>query len=447
MPASKFSHAERVEAIRRLAEKGLTGTAIAKELGMGYTTVRQVAAQEGIDLLVLRAGRKSNTKSVRLSAEILRLWDAGNDGVSQIALAVGCGDSTVRRVVNAQRPGEIASRANRIVPEKVCTVCGETQPLERFPFRQDRPGVRESRCFPCLRDWRRAYQHQNPDRNREGVRRRRARLRQAQTEPYRDDEIFDRDKGMCWFCKEPVDKSLVWPDPKKMVIHHLHPISKWGPDIKKNVALAHYECNHRAKNKYQPTWDDYVVSELPYADAKRLIEQYHYSHRIGLVSRAFGLFDSENSVVGVVTFGTPPSHRIATSVTDDPGVTVLMLARLWISDETPFGAGSWFLSRALRLLPAAIVVSYADTAIKDTRYGTAHDGGIYRACSFNYAGTTRPNTEWRLPGQQRNVGKNTPGAVQVEVSPKTRYWTVTGTQKQRRALRRKCKWGVLPTSG
>jgi hypothetical protein len=227
-----------------------------------------------------------------------------------------------------------------------------------------------------------------------------------------------------------------------MVVHHVHPIAKRGPDIKKNVAIAHYDCNHKAKDKYDPPFYSWVVSPIPYHQAKMSIEKHHYLHRVGLVSFAFGLFDGADTLVGVVTFGSPPSQRITQSVTGGDA-RVLSLNRLWIADEAPFGAGSFFLARALRQLPQAIIVSYADTEITDPRYGTTHSGALYRACSFAYSGTSAPATEWRLPGGERNVGQKTEGAVPVRVSPKARYWTVTGSRRQRRKLREECLWPVI----
>lgn len=386
---------------------------------------------------------KINIKRARLEAEILRLWDAQNP-IAAIARSLGCGDNTVRRLLDDKRPGErLARSAKKTVTEKECQGCHEVKPLADFPPRADRPGVLHARCHLCLRDWRRTYQHDNPGRNREGVRRRRARLRAARTEPYRDLEIHARDGGLCWFCGLEVDLSEAWPSRMSMVVHHVHPIAKNGPDIRKNVGIAHYDCNHKAKDRYDPPFSEWVVSAVPYETAKEHIEANHYLHRIGLVSFAFGLYDENNVLAGVVTFGSPPSNRITKSVTEG-SEKVLSLSRLWISDDAPFGVGSFFLARALRQLPAAIIVSYADTAITDPRYGTAHSGALYRACSFFYSGTSRPAVEWRLPGGERNVGRDTPGSVPVKVSPKARYWTVTGSQRERRRLRRACLWPVLP---
>jgi len=313
--------------------------------------------------------------------------------------------------------------------------------LEEFPSRSDRPGKHFSMCFSCRLDWAQDYQRTHPERNREGVRRRRARLRHARAEPYQDQEIFLRDKGKCFFCRADVDPSLRYPDPQALVVHHIHPISKGGPDIRKNVAIAHLRCNQATKDTYDPGFNRWAVAPISNILAREVIVERHYLHRGAPISYAYGAFDGD-ALRGVVIFGSPSSHRISKSACDDFSA-VIELNRLWIDDDAPFGIGSWFLSRALISLPPFIVVAYADTAIVDGRYGTHHRGTIYRACSFLYAGVSRPNVEWRIPGKSRNVGKHHSESVRHEVSPKARYWTTTGNRAEKKKLRRMCKWPVL----
>jgi 5-methylcytosine-specific restriction endonuclease McrA len=418
---------------------------IAERAGRSTQSVHAALRRAGVTMRKAAPPRRvtpkpSGTQATRLASAILHLWD-DRQTIASIAHDLSCGENTVRRVLDANRPGERLSRLV-VVPRTVCEGCGESYPAESFPERLDRPGKRHARCFACLRDWRRQWQKANPERNREGVRRRRARLRNARQIHYRDSDIFERDGGACWFCTLPVDPNLSFPDPKAMVIHHLHPIAKQGPDIPKNVALAHYDCNHKAKDAYDPPFARWVVSQIPITEARTLVKERHYLHRVGPISYAFGLYDNQDRIRGVITFGSPTSNRIVRSVTDAE-VTVLELSRLWIEDQTPFGGGSWFLSRALRMLPAAIVISYADNDVQDP-WGHSHDGGVYRACSLNYSGTSRPATEYRLPGSSRNVGKHTAGSEPHRVSPKSRYWTVTGTARQKRTLRAVMKWPVLP---
>ena len=72
---------------------------------------------------------------------------------------------------------------------------------------------------------------------------------------------------------------------------------------------------------------------------------------------------------------------------------------MWVSDSEGRNAESWFVSRALRQLPARIVVSYAETA-------RGHHGYIYRALGFRYPGWSRNRIDYR-PSE----GEHSRGAV------------------------------------
>ena len=165
--------------------------------------------------------------------------------------------------------------------------------------------------------------------------------------------------------------------------------------------------------------------------AKEIVEREHYLHRKPNVTVAFGLLSDLKEVRGVVTYGVPPSHSLQKSLCPSDPKLVIELNRLWVHDDEPRNSESWFVSRTLRLMPPFIVVSYADTA-----YG--HEGYIYRALNFNYAGrtdATRPLYDYILLDNEgkhsRNVKWGTPGSVKVLRSAKQKYWTVTGTKIER----------------
>ena len=345
---------------------------------------------------------------------------------------------------------------------KVCTACETEKSLEDFPFRYDRPTKRESRCFECLKKIRKAYAQDDTVRNFEAraagkkryhethpryndqsSRRRRARHKRIRTEPYTREQVRDRDKGVCWFCKEPVDPALKWPDPQSEVIHHIHPESKKGPDVLTNVAIAHNRCNGRHKDKHESEFSsEWSVRPISGQLARGLAIEHHYLHRTPNASFSFGLFRGEE-IVGFVVFGSPSSVRITRSVCPSDIKSVIELNRLWCSNDAPFGAASWLISRALKRLPPFIVISYADLGVSG-RNGRPHEGTVYRALSFNYAGQSKPKKEYKVPGYTRSVYKSTPGAVASTVSPKNRFWTVTGNRREKRALYSVCAWPSLP---
>lgn len=165
----------------------------------------------------------------------------------------------------------------------------------------------------------------------------------------------------------------------------------------------------------------------------------HYLHRKPPISYAFALYDGD-AVVGVLTFGIPASRHLQKSACPSDPDKVIELNRLWLNDELPPNTASWFVSRAMKLLPPRIVVSYADPV-----YG--HAGYVYRAMNFFYAGWTdmerkTPRFDY-VPTVQ---GKHTREAfrsgykAKVRRVPKVKYWTVTGNKAERRALQRACGW-------
>lgn len=174
-----------------------------------------------------------------------------------------------------------------------------------------------------------------------------------------------------------------------------------------------------------------------------MVVENHYLHRRPPISYAFALtstdlFDPEPR--GMVTFGVPPSRHLQMGACPSDPSLVIELNRLWVHDNEPANTESWFVARALKLLPPRIVVSYADTA-----YG--HLGYIYRALNFNYAGWTdmerkTPRYDY-LPADPathtRDAFRN--GYVEKRRRrPKVKYWTVTGSATQRRHLEALAGW-------
>jgi hypothetical protein len=161
------------------------------------------------------------------------------------------------------------------------------------------------------------------------------------------------------------------------------------------------------------------------------------------MSFAYGIFDAEifGKLWGIVTFGVPPSRHLMQSACNEEPDKVLELNRLWVDDGLGRNAESWFLSRALAMLPARIIVSYADTS-------AGHNGYVYRAANFYYAGVTdmdrnTPRFDYVTPGKHsRDTTRNgtIATAERVRRKPKHRYWTITGDRRERRQLKKIATW-------
>jgi hypothetical protein len=184
------------------------------------------------------------------------------------------------------------------------------------------------------------------------------------------------------------------------------------------------------------------VRRIDARTATHLVVAHHYMHRRPPISYAYGLLVDQR-VRGVVTFGTPPSRHLQISACpNDPG-RVIELNRMWVHDDLPRNSESWFVSRALKLLPPKIVVSYADTK-------AGHYGYVYRALNFRYAGWTDMERRTpRLDYVPLDGAKHSRDAYRggycgtVRRAPKVKYWTVTGNRAERRFLTRECPWPHL----
>lgn len=184
------------------------------------------------------------------------------------------------------------------------------------------------------------------------------------------------------------------------------------------------------------------VGPLDARQAAGLVVEHHYLHRRPPISHAYGLWHL-GALVGVVTFGVPASRHLQMSACPSDPSKVLELNRLWVHDSMGANTESWFVSRALRMLPARIVVSYADPM-------HGHYGYIYRALNFHYAGWT--DMERKTPrydyvpadpkAHTRDAFRKGYAFRRRRVA-KVKYWIVTGDRRQRRDLARICGWPSL----
>jgi len=185
------------------------------------------------------------------------------------------------------------------------------------------------------------------------------------------------------------------------------------------------------------------VQQISGQQANAVVIKHHYLHRKAPISFAFGLYKGPK-LMGVVSFGTPPSRHLQMSACPTNPALVLELNRLWVDDLLPRNTESWFVSRALKLMPPRIIVSYADP-----KFG--HFGYIYRALNFYYAGWT--DMERKTPRFDYipiDTTKHTRDAFRYGIAyrvrrvPKVKYWTVTGANRnERRSMDSLCGWTKL----
>lgn len=133
-------------------------------------------------------------------------------------------------------------------------------------------------------------------------------------------------------------------------------------------------------------------------DCEPFIIGIHYAKRWPSISYAYGLFDGVE-LIGVVTYGTPPSATLKRGVAgDEYKADVLELNRLCLKYNRKNEA-SKLVSASLKLLPRKkIIVSFADTEQE-------HKGIVYQACNFTYHGLSAKRTDWKVRGKEHLHGQ------------------------------------------
>ena len=122
----------------------------------------------------------------------------------------------------------------------------------------------------------------------------------------------------------------------------------------------------------------------------------HYAKRIPPIQYAFGLYNSENIIAGVITYSTPVSSNLRRIFNDE--FKVMELNRLCVNEGLEKNCLSFFVSKSLNMLPTPLVViSYADTSQN-------HHGYIYQATNFIYTGLSAKRTDWKIKGMEHLHG-------------------------------------------
>jgi hypothetical protein len=208
---------------------------------------------------------------------------------------------------------------------------------------------------------------------------------------------------------------------------------------------------------YQPTLfmtpqEGYRVAQIKPKEAYPFLLYKHYARRIPSVSFAYGLFNSDN-LVGVVTYGTPPSSTLCRGICgDDYQHQVLELNRLVLQNNQRNEA-SRLVAQSLRLLPKPrIIVSFADKE-------QGHTGYVYQATNFLYTGTSASFRDPKVKGLEHQHhatyahGLTNKQVIEkygaenvyfVERSAKHRYITFLGNKLERKKMRELLRYEVLP---
>lgn len=134
------------------------------------------------------------------------------------------------------------------------------------------------------------------------------------------------------------------------------------------------------------------IKEIVWSECRKaqdMILKKHYAQRKPSISFLFGLFDINDNLVGVCSFGKPASNSLCIGICGkELSSKVYELNRLYIEPNQPRNTASWFISKCLKELKhlGLIIVSYSDL-------GMNHHGYIYQASNFLYTGKTKSRTD------------------------------------------------------
>jgi len=190
--------------------------------------------------------------------------------------------------------------------------------------------------------------------------------------------------------------------------------------------------------------EDYKVLPIIRIDYKEWLLYKHYAKRIPSISYAYGLYNRD-SLVGVCTFGSPPSHALCIGICGEKYKRlVLELNRLCL-EHNKKNEASYFVSRCLKMIPKPrIIVSYSDTSKN-------HHGYVYQACNFIYTGLSAKRTErFDIDNPNRHsksVIETTDDYQSLAVRDrpqKHRYVYFLGNKTQKKELLNCLNYSILP---
>gem|GEM_PF-745089 len=206
--------------------------------------------------------------------------------------------------------------------------------------------------------------------------------------------------------------------------------------------------------------EDYTVKECTLEEARDVCKNKHYLHRVPSIVAHYGLY-KEELLLGVITFGVPPSPYLMKICGEEYKGAVLELNRLWCYDISPRNSESFLISQGIKLLKKdkphiKILVSFADSR-------EDHLGYIYQASNWFFTG-------WSIPGggsivingkefhpKNLNNKYNTSDLNKLKVilktedihyrprSKKLRYVYFIGSKKENKELKVLCKYPIQDT--
>ncbi len=189
----------------------------------------------------------------------------------------------------------------------------------------------------------------------------------------------------------------------------------------------------------------YTVKSIDNFQCKDWLLHKHYAKRIPPIEYAFGLFDINNTLQGLVTYGTPVSSTLRNLWNNE--FKLIELNRLVINEGLEKNVLSFLVGQSFSFLPKPLVlVSYADSSQN-------HHGYIYQATNWIYTGLSIPFKDYYVKGMEHlhngtimDMSRGKENRVQwlkdkfgdnlimIERARKHRYFMFLGNKKEVRKI-------------
>jgi hypothetical protein len=138
--------------------------------------------------------------------------------------------------------------------------------------------------------------------------------------------------------------------------------------------------------------DKYTVKPIDSYLCKEWCLKKHYAKRLPPIEHAFGLWDNEGMMQGIVTYGTPVSSTLRDLW--DNKYKLMELNRLVINEGLEKNVLSFLVAQSFNQMPKPMVlVSYADTSKN-------HHGYIYQATNWFYTGLSAVFKDYYVKGME-----------------------------------------------
>jgi len=188
--------------------------------------------------------------------------------------------------------------------------------------------------------------------------------------------------------------------------------------------------------------DSFTVKPIKRFETHDWFNNKHYAKRVPSISYCYGLYNVNNVLQGVISFGSPASKPLVVGAfKGNYQENFLELNRLCVEDNLEKNSLSFFVSQSLKLLPKPkVIVSYADTSQN-------HHGYIYQATNWIYTGLSDKRTEWRMRGNNKHSKticeqysleerqKDKDKFYIVDRPRKHRYFYLLGNRKEIKSMR------------